>query len=59
MNRLGIMIDLSHVSHNVMRNVLAVTQAPIIFSHSSAFEICNHFRNVPDDVLHLVVSFKV
>ncbi|XP_008552871.1 dipeptidase 1 isoform X1 [Microplitis demolitor] len=54
MNRLGIMIDLSHVSHNVMRNVLAVTQAPIIFSHSSAFEICNHFRNVPDDVLHLV-----
>ncbi|XP_034943003.1 dipeptidase 1-like isoform X2 [Chelonus insularis] len=54
MNRLGIMVDLSHVSHNVMREVLAISKAPVIFSHSSVFSICNHYRNVPDDVLHLV-----
>nr|KAF7387686.1 hypothetical protein H0235_018408 [Vespula pensylvanica] len=54
MNRLGMLIDLSHVSHNVMRQVLAISRAPVIFSHSSAFSICNNYRNVPDDVLHLV-----
>ncbi|XP_035733392.1 dipeptidase 1-like isoform X1 [Vespa mandarinia] len=54
MNRLGMLIDLSHVSHNVMRQVLAISRAPVIFSHSSAFSLCNNYRNVPDDVLHLV-----
>lgn len=51
MNRIGMLIDLSHVSEKVMNQVLDISKAPIIFSHSSAYSICNHKRNVPDDVL--------
>jgi membrane dipeptidase len=51
MNRLGMMIDLSHVSHQTMRDVLSVTQAPIIFSHSGAYSVQKHLRHAPDDVL--------
>lgn len=54
MNRLGMMLDLSHVSHQTMRDVLSITRAPIIFSHSGAFAITPHLRNVPDDVLRSV-----
>ncbi|OAA63470.1 Peptidase M19, renal dipeptidase [Niveomyces insectorum RCEF 264] len=54
MNRLGMMVDLSHVSHKTMRDVLGIARAPVIFSHSGAYSVEPHLRHVPDDVLRSV-----
>src|SRR6185503_1065326 len=51
MNRLGMLVDLSHVSPGTMSSALDATQAPVIFSHSASRELVNHPRNIPDSIL--------
>lgn len=56
MNRLGMLVDLSHVSKLVMDTAIRISKAPVIFSHSSSYQVFNHNRNVHDDTLLNLVS---
>ena len=56
MNRLGMLVDISHVSEKVMSDVLDITTAPVIASHSSARAVANHTRNVPDNILKRIAQ---
>ena len=56
MNRLGMLVDISHISAEAMKDVLRVSEAPVVASHSGALAINDHARNIPDDVLRLVAE---
>lgn len=51
MNRLGMMVDLSHTSHASMRQIMNITRSPVMFSHSTCYGLAKNYRNAPDDVI--------
>lgn len=55
MNRLGMIVDLSHVGENTTRAAIRLSRAPVVFTHSSVYSLCNHKRNVPDDIIQSLV----
>src|SRR5215467_1275753 len=56
MNRLGMMVDVSHISDKTFYDVLEITKAPVLASHSSCRAICNHPRNMSDDMLRALAK---
>ena len=54
MNRIGMLVDLSHVHHVTMKAAIETSKAPVIFSHSSSRALCSHPRDVPDDILQML-----
>lgn len=58
MNRIGMLIDISHVSMDTMRQAIQASDAPVIASHSSAFTLAPHPRNIPDDVIEMMAASR-
>lgn len=56
MNRLGMIVDLSKSAVSTMKDVLQLSEAPVIFSHSSAFELCNSSRNVQNEIIQMMAK---